>query len=81
LQQQDLDMMFTLDRSWIPYQVIFTKKDLVSEVEMHTKLSLLYQIMGQISHSAFFPYVHVVSSHSKEGIDDLKLAIAEIVSQ
>eukprot|EP01039_Chlorochromonas_danica_P009406 gene9406-10389_t len=79
LQQVDVDFMLTLDAAALPYQVIFTKADLVSETEMHVQLNLLFCMMRRMKRSALYPFVHVVSSKTGEGMEDLKLGLAEIL--
>lgn len=79
LQQVDVDFMLTLDAAALPYQVVFTKADLVSETEMHVQLNMLFCVMRRMKRSSLFPFVHVVSAKTGDGMDDLKLGLAEIL--
>lgn len=78
IQQADFDTMQHLDSAMIPYQVIFTKRDLVSDQELYNHLQNLFTFMKTVKNSTFLPIVHTVSSTTGEGMDALKLAITEI---
>ena len=57
---------------------MFSKCDLVKEQELMLSLTHTFEILSRHQNSCCFPFIHVVSSETGEGIDQLKLAIASI---
>jgi GTP-binding protein len=81
LKESDDEMMKLLDSCGLPYQVILTKADVTRPSEMvHAVHSVLDKMVVRRGSSAL-PFVHVVSSHTGEGIDDLKCSMTEIAAQ
>jgi GTP-binding protein len=78
LKPSDVDMMVLLNRSFIPYQLIFTKSDLVKESDLVGNLKSAFGIMRQMKNASCLPLIHAVSSTTGSGIQSLQLALAEI---
>eukprot|EP01031_Cornospumella_fuschlensis_P036937 gene36937-44811_t len=81
VQLQDVEMMEMLNQTHIPYQVVLTKRDLVSDKELTEKLFELFCVISRKKNNTCLPLVHVVSAQKSLGLDDLRLSIAEIVSR
>lgn len=81
VQMQDVEMMQLLDRAHIPYQVVLTKRDLVTHQNIQEKLLELFFVMSKTKNNTFLPLVHVVSALKGLGMDELRLGVAEIASR
>ncbi|RYH15742.1 YihA family ribosome biogenesis GTP-binding protein [archaeon] len=79
VQMQDVEMMEMLNHAHIPYQVVLTKKDLVSDKEIKEKLFELFCVISRKKNNSCLPLVHVVSALKGLGLEDLRLSIVEIV--
>lgn len=80
IQQADLDAMVMLKEPNIIFQVVLTKKDLVLEAEVRQRALDIFEAMHAFrkQNMAFFPFIHAVSAHTGEGLDELKLEIAQV---
>lgn len=69
----DLEMMAMLDEAAVGYRIVLTKADKV-------KASALAEVLARTEaearkHPAAFPQVHVTSSETRQGIDELRAAV------
>eukprot|EP00601_Ochromonadales_sp_CCMP2298_P000740 CAMPEP_0173183076 /NCGR_PEP_ID=MMETSP1141-20130122/8196_1 /TAXON_ID=483371 /ORGANISM="non described non described, Strain CCMP2298" /LENGTH=260 /DNA_ID=CAMNT_0014106249 /DNA_START=214 /DNA_END=996 /DNA_ORIENTATION=+ len=80
IKDADVDMMDVLSESYIPFQVVFTKVDLVSEEELQGTLQDAFKVIQSAHGGACVPFVHTVSSTKNTGVDAFKLSIGEIYS-
>eukprot|EP01033_Poteriospumella_lacustris_P003954 gene3954-2813_t len=65
LKPSDVDMMVLLNRSFIPYQLIFTKSDLVKESDLVGNLKSAFGIMRQMKNASCLPLIHAQISLSQ----------------
>ena len=79
IHKTDLEMMDMLDQAAVTYQVVMTKTDKISEsaakkvlAETETKLA---------KHAAAVPTVIVTSSEKMQGIDDVRIAILQMLAE
>lgn len=79
IKESDMDMMEMLNQHRTPYQLVFTKSDLSSNDEAHNNIKNALAFLQQLKNCTALPYVHLVSSEKKPGIDTLQLAITEIL--
>lgn len=82
LKPSDVDMMALLNAAGLPYQVILTKTDASSGHEMHRALdSIMAHLMRRGGGlNCGLPLVHTVSAKTGAGLEDLKDAVAEMMS-
>jgi GTP-binding protein len=73
----DAGTMVLLDRAAVSYQIVLTKKDEASTLEAEASLAAAYDLIAK--HPAAFPRVIFTSSHSGEGISDLRAAITQLL--
>jgi GTP-binding protein len=78
LKQADLDVLRTLDRSAVSYQIVLTKIDRVKAAELR-------QCIGDITaalstHPAAFPQVIATSSQTGAGVPELRAAMVRLLS-
>jgi GTP-binding protein len=69
----DLEMMAMLDEAAVGYRIVLTKADKI-------KPSALAEVLERTEaearkHSAAYPLVHLTSSETKQGIDELRAAV------
>jgi GTP-binding protein len=79
LKDVDNDVLKTLDSSAVSYQVVLTKADQV-------KASALQETIATLQHQlkprpAAYPEIIVTSSKSRDGIDELRTAIARLLNE
>ena len=73
----DKEVMGILDRSAVPYHIILTKIDEVSDI-----LTVEQQVMQDIAKFiAVYPSILKSSSKKKLGIDDIRFAIMDVINQ
>lgn len=73
----DVEMLDLLDRSAVSYQIVLTKLDEVKASEREGRLAAAHALIAE--RPASFPEVVLASSHSGEGIGDLRAAIARLL--
>jgi len=71
----DVEMMKMLDEAAVSYRLVLTKADKVKASELAEVLA--HAEAEARKHSAAFPVVHVTSSETKLGIDELRAAVLE----
>ncbi len=69
----DAEMMKMLDEAAVGYRIVLTKADKVKATELE---KVLAQTEAEArKHSAAFPVIHVTSSETRLGIDELRAAV------
>lgn len=81
LKDSDIEMMKILNDSRIAYQLVMTKTDLVKEKELVSKVKGVFEVMLTMRNNTCVPFIHAVSSVKNDGIEALKLNIAELLAQ
>jgi GTP-binding protein len=78
-KEVDLDVLNTLDKSAVSYQVVLTKADQVkpAELEAHTAATTA----ALAKHPAAFPEVLVTSSRTGAGMPQLRAAMVRLLDE
>jgi GTP-binding protein len=79
LKDVDLDVLKTLDKAAVSYQVILTKADQVKPAELEVRMAETTAALAK--HPAAFPQVLATSSHSGEGMPELRAAIVRLLQE
>ena len=79
LKDVDLDVLKTLDKSAVSYQVVLTKADQVNASELDTCRTKTVEALAK--HPAAFPDVLVTSSRSGAGMPELRSAMARLMEE
>jgi GTP-binding protein len=75
----DEDILRTLDRSAVSYQMVLTKADRLVATELEQRQAAVAAALAR--RPAAFPQIMVTSSQSGAGIAELRAAIARLVRQ
>ena len=79
LKDVDLDVLKTLDRSAVSYQVVLTKADQIKPAELEQRIS---DVKASLStHPAAFPEVLATSSETAAGIPQLRAAVVRLLEE
>ncbi len=73
LKEVDLDVLKTLDRSAVSYQIVLTKADQIKPAALAARLNETQAALAK--HPAAFPDVLVTSSHRGDGMAQLRAAM------
>ena len=79
LKPVDDDVLGTLDKAAVNYQIVLTKADQVPADDLATRLAETQAALAK--HPAAYPEVLVTSSHTGAGIAELRAAIARLVAE
>jgi len=79
LKDVDLDVLKTLDKAAVSYQVVLTKADQVNPAELEARMAETAAALAK--HPAAFPQVLATSSRSGEGVPDLRAAIVRLLEE
>jgi GTP-binding protein len=79
LKEPDVDVLKTLDTSAVSYQVVLTKADQVKAGAMTETIETLRQQLKP--RPAAFPEVITTSSKSRDGVAELRTAIAQLLNE
>jgi GTP-binding protein len=79
LKDVDLDVLKTLDKSAVSYQVALTKADQVKPAELTAKIAETAAALTK--HPAAFPHVLATSSHSGTGMPELRAAMVRLLEE
>ena len=79
LKEVDLDVLKTLDKSAVSYQVVLTKADQVKPAELTVKIAETAAALAK--HPAAFPHVLATSSHSGAGMPELRAAMVRLLEE
>jgi GTP-binding protein len=75
----DNDVLKTLDRSAVSYQVVLTKADQVKKSELENTIAATRQALAK--HPAAFPEVLVTSSRTGSGMPELRAAMIRLLRE
>ena len=79
LLEKDEKLMDILDEAAISYQVVLTKIDKISQEKIK---SLVDDVKASSKrHTALFPTVMITSSQKKDGIEELRVELAQFVER
>src|SRR5207249_10790835 len=73
LKDVDLDVLKTLDRAAVSYQVVLTKADQVKAAELEQRITATSAALAK--HPAAFPQLLVTSSRTGAGMPQLRAAM------
>jgi GTP-binding protein len=79
LKDVDLDVLKTLDRSAVSYQIVLTKADQVKAGELDTRRAETAAALAK--HPAAFPDVLATSSRSGMGMPELRAAMVRLLEE
>jgi GTP-binding protein len=79
LKEVDLDVLKTLDRSAVSYQVVLTKADQIKPAELEQRIGDIKTSLS--THPAAFPEVLATSSETATGIPELRAAIVRLLGE
>ncbi len=79
LKEVDLDVLKTLDKSAVSYQLVLTKADQVKRAELEESLAGATAALSR--HPAAFPDVLVTSSRSGAGMPELRAAMMRLLGE
>jgi GTP-binding protein len=79
LKDVDLDVLKTLDRSAVSYQVVLTKADQVKAAELAARVADTEAALAK--HPAAFPRVLATSSRSGSGMPELRAAMVRLLDE
>ena len=79
LKDVDLDVLKTLDKSAVSYQVVLTKADQVKATELEENFAATVTALAK--HPAAFPEVLVTSSRTGAGMAELRAAMMRLLGE
>jgi GTP-binding protein len=79
LKPVDDDVLTTLDKAAVNYQIVFTKADQVKESELADRLAAAERALAK--HPAAYPEVIATSARSGQGIPELRAAIVRLLRE
>ena len=79
LKAVDLDVLKTLDRSAVSYQIVLTKIDQIKPAELEQRIDDVKAALSE--HPAAFPEVLATSSQTGAGIAELRAAMARLLGE
>jgi len=79
LKDVDLDVLKTLDKSAVSYQVVLTKADQVKPAELEERTAATAAAL--VTHPAAFPELLVTSSRTGAGMPELRAAMVRLLSE
>ena len=79
LKEVDLDILKTLDRSAVSYQVVLTKADQVKQAELSKRICETQAALAK--HAAAFPEVLATSSRAGTGMAELRAAMVRLLAE
>ncbi|MCP3403629.1 MULTISPECIES: ribosome biogenesis GTP-binding protein YihA/YsxC [unclassified Bradyrhizobium] len=79
LKDVDLEILGTLDRSAVSYQIVLTKADQVKASELQSRIAETEAALAK--HPAAFPNVLATSSRSSTGMAELRAAMAKLLEE
>ena len=75
----DLEVLKTLDKSAVSYQVVLTKADQVKPAELQAQIDATMAALSK--HPAAFPEVLATSSRSGAGMAELRAAMVRLLGE
>ncbi|WP_024515787.1 ribosome biogenesis GTP-binding protein YihA/YsxC [Bradyrhizobium sp. Tv2a-2] len=79
LKEVDTDILKTLDKSAVSYQLVLTKADQVKPAELAERIAETKAVLAK--HPAAFPDVLATSSRSSDGMPELRAAIMRLLQE
>jgi len=79
LKEADLEVLNTLDKSAVSYQVVLTKKDQVKPAELEARRAAIAAALA--THPAAFPEILATSSRSGDGLPELRAAMVRLLGE
>jgi GTP-binding protein len=79
IKDVDTDVLKTLDRSAVSYQVVLTKADQVKKTELDATLAAVTDALRK--HPAAFPELLVTSSRTGGGMAELRAAMVKLLQE
>ncbi len=79
LKDVDLEILKTLDRSAVSYQIVLTKADQIKASELTERIAETEAALAK--HPAAFPHVLATSSRSSAGMAELRAAMAKLLEE
>jgi GTP-binding protein len=79
LKDVDLDVLKTLDRSAVSYQVVLTKADQIKKSELEGRITDVRTSLA--THPAAFPEMLATSAEKSEGIPELRAAMVRLLEE
>jgi GTP-binding protein len=79
LKDVDLDILKTLDKAAVSYQIVLTKADQVKAAELAERIAATKTALAK--HPAAFPELLMTSSRSGAGIPELRAAIIRLLDE
>jgi GTP-binding protein len=79
LKPVDDDVLTTLDKAAVNYQVVFTKADHVKEAELAERIAATEVALAK--HPAAYPELIATSARAGDGIPDLRAAIVRLLAE
>jgi len=79
LKDVDEDILKTLDKSAVSYQIVLTKVDQVKAAELASRIEQTKAALGK--HPAAFPEVLATSSRSGKGMPELRAAMVRLMRE
>jgi GTP-binding protein len=79
LKEVDLDVLNTLDKSAVSYQVVLTKADQVKPAELEQRIADTAAALAK--HPAAFPDILVTSSRTGAGMPELRAAMVRLLGE
>ena len=79
LKDLDLDVLKTLDRAAVSYQLVLTKADQVKQAELSARIAETETALAK--HAAAFPDVLATSSRSGAGMPELRGAMVRLLEE
>ncbi|MBI3701096.1 MAG: YihA family ribosome biogenesis GTP-binding protein [Afipia sp.] len=75
----DTEVLMTLDKSAVSYQIVLTKSDQVKKSELEKTIAATHETLRK--HPAAFPEILVTSSRSGSGMPELRAAMAKLLKE
>jgi GTP-binding protein len=79
VKEVDNEVLTTLDKSAVSYQIVLTKADQVKPAELAERVAATTEALRK--HPAAFPEILVTSSRSASGMPELRAAIVKLVAE
>ena len=79
LKEVDQEVLTTLDKSAVSYQIVLTKADQVKASELAERVAATSEALRK--HPAAFPELVVTSSRSASGMPELRAAMIKVVAE
>jgi len=79
IKEVDNEVLTTLDKSAVSYQIVLTKADQVKPAELAERITATTEALRK--HPAAFPEILVTSSRTASGMPELRAAIIKLVAE